>query len=58
LISAANKGFWGELLGVGDFYYELGIEIIEICIRFAITIVSASIALNHCIAELDRETED
>ena len=29
---ASRKGFWGELLGVGDFYYELGILCIEICI--------------------------
>ncbi|ORY00841.1 winged helix DNA-binding domain-containing protein [Basidiobolus meristosporus CBS 931.73] len=28
---ASNKGFWGELLGVGDFYYELGIQIIQAC---------------------------
>jgi ESCRT-II complex subunit VPS22 len=28
----ANKGFWADLLGVGDFYYELGIQIIEACI--------------------------
>ncbi|EIE82682.1 hypothetical protein RO3G_07387 [Rhizopus delemar RA 99-880] len=27
-----NKGFWADLLGVGDFYYELGIQIIEACI--------------------------
>lgn len=27
---ASNKGFWGELLGVGDFYYELGVVIIQI----------------------------
>jgi len=27
----ANKGFWAELLGVGDFYYELGVQIVEIC---------------------------
>ncbi|KAH0434466.1 hypothetical protein IEQ34_026824 [Dendrobium chrysotoxum] len=25
---ASNKGFWAELLGIGDFYYELG------CCRF------------------------
>ncbi|EFC37873.1 predicted protein [Naegleria gruberi] len=30
---ASNKGFWAELLGVGDFYYELGIQIIEICLK-------------------------
>jgi ESCRT-II complex subunit VPS22 len=23
---------WGELLGVGDFYYELGIQIIDVCL--------------------------
>jgi ESCRT-II complex subunit VPS22 len=39
---SAQKGFWAELLGVGDFYYEvqrtllyltsqLGIQILEIC---------------------------
>lgn len=25
----ANKGFWGEVMGVGDFYYELAVQIIE-----------------------------
>eukprot|EP00126_Sphaerothecum_destruens_P000260 Sdes_comp10307_c0_seq1m1945 len=29
---ASNKGFWGQLLGVGDFYYELGVKIIEVCL--------------------------
>jgi ESCRT-II complex subunit VPS22 len=28
----ANKGFWAELLGVGDFYYELAIQITEVCL--------------------------
>lgn len=28
----AGKGFWSEVLGVGDFYYELGVQIIEICL--------------------------
>ena len=28
---ASGKGFWSEMLGVGDFYYELGIQIIEVC---------------------------
>ncbi|WAQ93595.1 SNF8-like protein [Mya arenaria] len=26
---ASSKGFWAEMLGVGDFYYELGVQIIE-----------------------------
>lgn len=28
---ASSKGFWSEMLGVGDFYYELGIQIVEVC---------------------------
>ncbi|POO00387.1 ESCRT-2 complex, Snf [Trema orientale] len=29
---ASNKGFWAELLGIGDFYYELGVQIVQICL--------------------------
>ncbi|XP_057243993.1 vacuolar-sorting protein SNF8 isoform X1 [Malurus melanocephalus] len=29
---ASGKGFWSELLGFGDFYYELGVQIIEVCL--------------------------
>lgn len=29
---ASNKGFWAEVLGVGDFYYELAVQIVEICL--------------------------
>ena len=28
---ASGKGFWSEMLGFGDFYYELGVQIIEVC---------------------------
>lgn len=28
---ASSKGFWSKMLGVGDFYYELGVQIIEVC---------------------------
>eukprot|EP00158_Paraphelidium_tribonemae_P006493 Partr_v1_DN27846_c1_g2_i3_m22619 putative SNF8, ESCRT-II complex subunit, homolog (S. cerevisiae) len=30
---ASNKGFWAEVLGVGDYYYELAVLIIEACMR-------------------------
>lgn len=30
---ASGKGFWSDLLGVGDFYYELGVQIIQICVE-------------------------
>jgi len=29
---ASGKGFWAEKLGVGDFYYELGVQIVEVCL--------------------------
>jgi ESCRT-II complex subunit VPS22 len=28
----SNKGFWAEVLGVGDFYIELGVQIIDVCL--------------------------
>ncbi|KXN74082.1 winged helix DNA-binding domain-containing protein [Conidiobolus coronatus NRRL 28638] len=30
---ASSNGFWSKLLGEGDYYYELGIQLIEICIN-------------------------
>lgn len=30
---ASGKGFWSDLLGVGDFYYELGVQIIQLCVE-------------------------
>ncbi|CAD5117727.1 DgyrCDS6473 [Dimorphilus gyrociliatus] len=29
---ASSKGFWSEMLGVGDFYYEIGVQTIEVCL--------------------------
>ena len=29
---ASTKGFWAEILGVGDFYTELGIQIVDACV--------------------------
>lgn len=28
---ASNKGVWAQVLGFGDFYYELGVQIVEAC---------------------------
>lgn len=28
----SRKGVWAELLGVGDYYYELGVRVIEVCV--------------------------
>eukprot|EP01083_Nonionella_stella_P034256 93802_1 len=30
---ASNKGFWSDILGIGDFYYELSVQIIEVCLK-------------------------
>lgn len=29
---ASNKGAWAQLLGFGDFYSELGVQVIEACL--------------------------
>lgn len=29
---ASSKGFWAELLGFGDFYYELGVQVVDVCL--------------------------
>ena len=26
---ASSKGFWAEMLGMGDYYYELGVRVVE-----------------------------
>lgn len=28
---ASSKGLFADILGVGDYYYELAVQIIEIC---------------------------
>lgn len=30
---ASSKGFWADILGVGDFYFELGVKIIQIAVQ-------------------------
>jgi len=29
---SSSKGFWAEILGVGDFYFELGVQIVHVCL--------------------------
>ena len=29
---SSAKGFWGELLGLGDFYYELSVQAVDVCL--------------------------
>lgn len=30
---ASSKGFWAELLGVGDYYFRLGVIIVKTCVK-------------------------
>ncbi|RYH12801.1 hypothetical protein EON65_37285 [archaeon] len=30
---ASSKGFWADILGVGDFYFELGVKIIQVAVQ-------------------------
>ena len=30
---ASKKGFWSELLGIGDFYYDLSVQVVECCLK-------------------------
>jgi len=32
---ASSKGFWAEKLGFGEFYYQLAVKIIEVCLSTA-----------------------
>lgn len=29
---SSKKGFWGNMIGIGDFYYELSVKVAEVCI--------------------------
>lgn len=29
---ASNKGFWSEALGLGEFYFDLGVQVAEACV--------------------------
>ena len=31
----SSKGIWAEMLGVGDFYYEIAVQVIEVCMATA-----------------------
>ena len=29
---ASSRGFWADMLGVGDYYYELAVRVVEYCL--------------------------
>lgn len=34
---SSGKGFW-SVLGMGDFYYELAVQIVEVCLGKTLTV--------------------
>ena len=30
---ASGKGFWSNMLDIGDFYYELAVQIVEVPVK-------------------------
>ena len=49
----ANKGFWADLLGVGDFYYELAVRIIQFCITEKRTTGAGIIGMQEILKKLN-----
>lgn len=49
----SGKGFWGELLGVGDFYFELGVQILDICVSTR-PVNGGVLPMSQCLARLRR----
>uniref|UniRef100_A0A7R9SVP1 GAR domain-containing protein n=1 Tax=Polyblepharides amylifera TaxID=1486889 RepID=A0A7R9SVP1_9CHLO len=31
---ASNKGVWASVLGLGDFYFSLGVQVVEVCLAW------------------------
>ena len=52
-IRIANKGFWADLLGVGDFYYELAVRIIQFCITEKRTTGAGIIGMQEMLKKLN-----
>ena len=49
---ASSKGFWWQL-GLGDFYSELGVQIVDVCIRTRVR-NGGIISLSNLLMELDK----
>lgn len=50
---ASSKGFWGTITGVGDFYYELSVQVVDICLHTRST-NGGLISLNELTQRLGR----
>jgi ESCRT-II complex subunit VPS22 len=50
---ASNKGMWSEMLGIGDFYYELGVQAVEACMSHR-PINGGLMEINHLVAQVNK----
>jgi ESCRT-II complex subunit VPS22 len=50
---ASSKGFWSTITGVGDFYYELSVQVVDICLHTRST-NGGLISLNELTQRLNR----
>mmetsp|Transcript_24706 Transcript_24706/g.53210 ORF Transcript_24706/g.53210 Transcript_24706/m.53210 type:complete len:246 (+) Transcript_24706:259-996(+) len=50
---ASNKGMWSELLGFGDFYYELGVQAVEACMSNR-QLNGGLVEINELVAQVNK----
>ena len=53
ILFLAAKGFWTEILGIGDFYYELAVQIVEICFSMRVE-TGGFLEINVLISKLKK----
>jgi len=49
---ASGKGFWSEMLGVGDLYYEISVQVVEMCVASS-HLTGGMITLEDCLGRLN-----
>jgi len=49
---ASGRGFWSEVLGVGDLYYELGVQVVELCLASQ-RLTGGMLPLEECVSRLN-----
>ena len=54
---SSSKGFWAEVLGMGDFYYELSVRVVEYCMAYR-DATGGLIALSTIAKDLKAEPAD
>jgi ESCRT-II complex subunit VPS22 len=53
---ASSKGFWADILGVGDFYFELGVKVIQVAVQTR-SINGGIMPLNDMLVRIQQKME-